>query len=205
MQSLLEQGGFFLFLVFFFPGFVSLKFYDLLTTGDKRDFSRSLLDAIAYSFINFIFLIWFVPEVFELWEANIVSLQFWFFNAAYFIAGPVLWPYLFLHVTKLQWFSRHLTTYSLRAWDRVFGLRKPNWIIVHLQDGRKVGGIFAENSYASSYPAPEQIYLEKVWQLDTEGKFEKQIEGSRGMLILDGQIAAIELFNAENVNNEKNL
>jgi hypothetical protein len=42
-----------LFLVFFVPGFLSLKVYDLLVPGERRDFSRAAFDAVAYSALNF--------------------------------------------------------------------------------------------------------------------------------------------------------
>jgi len=38
-----------LFIVFFVPGFISMKVYDLLVPGETRDASKSLLDAISYS------------------------------------------------------------------------------------------------------------------------------------------------------------
>jgi len=39
-------------------------------------------------------------------------------------------------------------------------------MIIHLKDGRRIGGRFDENSSASSFPAKEQIYIEEVWELD---------------------------------------
>ena len=44
-------------------------------------------------------------------------------------------------------------------------------MIIHLKDGRRIGGRFDENSSASSFPAKEQIYIEEVWELDESGKF----------------------------------
>ena len=48
-------------------------------------------------------------------------------------------------------------------WDFVFKQRQWYWVIVELKDGTKVGGKYAEHSFTSSYPAPEQIYLEEKW------------------------------------------
>jgi hypothetical protein len=42
-----------LFFLFFLPGFVSLKVYDLLVPGEMRDFSRAFFDALSYSALNF--------------------------------------------------------------------------------------------------------------------------------------------------------
>jgi hypothetical protein len=39
--------------VFFLPGFISMKVYDLMAPGERRDFSKSLFEAISYSTLNF--------------------------------------------------------------------------------------------------------------------------------------------------------
>ena len=57
-----------------------------------------------------------------------------------------------------------------KPWDYVFSRRQAYWVIVHLRDGRKIGGRFDRKSFASSYPADEQIYIEEVWRLDEDGR-----------------------------------
>jgi hypothetical protein len=54
MEKLFEgQGTLALSLIFFIPGFITLKVYDLLIPGEVRDFSKSLCDGGAYSSLNF--------------------------------------------------------------------------------------------------------------------------------------------------------
>ena len=55
-------------------------------------------------------------------------------------------------------------------------------------------GRFDTNSFASSYPAKEQIYLEEVWELGEKGNFVKRIDRSKGIVILGDEIVAIEFF-----------
>ena len=81
-----------------------------------------------------------------------------------------------------------------RPWDYVFDQRKRYWIIVHLQNGVKLGGLYGENSFASSFPAEEQIYLEKAYDLDPEGNFLKEIDRSEGMVILGKDMLMLELY-----------
>lgn len=53
-----------------------------------------------------------------------------------------------------------------KAWDHFFrNRRKACWVLVHLKGGGLVGGVFSKNSFASSYPDPEDLYLEEVWQV----------------------------------------
>jgi hypothetical protein len=53
MEKLFEAGTLPLFLIYFVPGFVALKVYDLLVPSERRDFSKSSFDAIAFSALNF--------------------------------------------------------------------------------------------------------------------------------------------------------
>ena len=53
-----SAGKLALFLIFFLPGFISMKIYDLLVPGEPRDFTKSLLEAISYSTLNFAALFW---------------------------------------------------------------------------------------------------------------------------------------------------
>ena len=76
----------------------------------------------------------------------------------------------------------------------IFGKKEVFWVIIHLEDGRKIGGKFDKDSFASSYPEEEQIYLEEVWKLDEEGKFIEPIERSKGIIILTNKVLFIEFF-----------
>ena len=81
-----------------------------------------------------------------------------------------------------------------KPWDYVFGKRDSFWIIVHLQSDQRIGGRFDVDSFASSDPAEEQIYLQEVWVLDVEGRFMNRVERSRGIIIMKDQIRAVEFF-----------
>ena len=77
-----------------------------------------------------------------------------------------------------------------------FNQTEPLWIIVNLKDGTKVGGVFADKSYASSYPVGEQLYLESVWKIE-DGEFTEPFEGSKGVIIMGKEISFIEFFRME--------
>ena len=82
-----------------------------------------------------------------------------------------------------------------RPWDYVFGQRKRNWIIVTLKDGARIGGRFDSKSFASSAPAPEQLFLEECWNINEDGGFEIARTDSGGILILGNEIKTVEFFN----------
>jgi hypothetical protein len=49
-----------LFLIFCLPGFISMKVYDLMVPGERRDVSKSIFEAVSYSTLNFAALFWLV-------------------------------------------------------------------------------------------------------------------------------------------------
>ncbi len=94
MEKLFEnQVTFTLFLIFFVPGFISLKVYDLFIPSERRDFSKSLYDAVAYSALNFVALFWLIWRMGsgKMWPAT------WYLSfLLVLIVAPALWPILFL-------------------------------------------------------------------------------------------------------------
>jgi hypothetical protein len=73
-------------------------------------------------------------------------------------------------------------------------------MLIHIKDGRVIGGLYGPDSFASSYPEREDIYLEEIWKIDEEGKFLGKIADTKGLLINADIIEYIELFN---INNEE--
>jgi hypothetical protein len=181
-----------LFLVFFIPGFVSLKVYDLFIPVEQRDFSKSVFEVVAYSALNFAALSWLIiwliskdfSEGYRWWYYLVVVLVMLVF--------PTLWALIFVRFRKWKFLTKFILHPFKKPWDYVFGKRESYWVIVHLKDGRMIGGMFGEQSFASSFPAEEQIYLEEVWVLDKNGKFKKPIERSAGIIVLSSEILAIE-------------
>jgi hypothetical protein len=92
-------------------------------------------------------------------------------------------------------FIRSKTIHPIaKPWDYIFSQGETHWVILHLKDGRRIGGKYGTQSFASSYPAEEQIYIEELWRLDENGKFQHKIEGSKGLIISHKDFEAIEFF-----------
>lgn len=194
MNQLFEADKIILFLTFFVPGFISLKVYDLLVPGERRDFSKSVFDAVAYSALNFSLLLPLVALIRS--EEFYFQHRAWYFVTAYLmlLVLPAVWPFAAVRILSTQRVSKHFVHPTQKAWDYVFGKREPYWVIVHLKDLRKIGGRFGSRSFASSNPAAPQIYLEEVWKLDDQGGFSEKIERSEGIVILEDGILAVEFF-----------
>lgn len=183
-----------LFLIFFIPGFISIKVYDLLVPSERRDFSKALFDAIGYSCLNFAALFWLIILIHS--GDFYVRHKTLYLMVLFFIVfvSPALWSFLFVRFLSWRPFSKCGVNLIQKPWDFVFRSDESSWVIVHLADGRKLGGRFDTDSFASSYPSEEQIYLEEVWELDENGRFLKPIERSKGVIILGKEILAVEFF-----------
>jgi hypothetical protein len=182
MADILNIDKIWLFLLFFIPGFISIKIWNLLVPRERIDFSKSFLEVIAYSALNFAALSWliFIIHTNDFPKNHI----FWYAVFVVFIIFlmPLIWPIIFFNIFKCKFIAKYITSPYQKPWDYVFSRRESHWIIVHLKDGRSISGRYDVNSFASSAPAEEQIYLEEVWQLDSDEKFMNPIDRSRGII-----------------------
>lgn len=188
-----------LFLVFFLPGFVSMKVYDLLIPSPRRDFSKSLFEVLGYSALNFGALSWLIylihqnhfPTAHRYWY---LFLLFWIM-----VGVPVLWPFVILKVFSIPFVAKYVIHPVSKPWDFVFGKKQSYWVIVHLKDGRRIGGRFDTNSFASSDPAKEQLHLEELWKLDDDGAFTGRVDRTGGIIISEDSILAVEFLKHEDL------
>jgi hypothetical protein len=195
MERLFEnQQTLAVFLIFFVPGFISLKIYDLFVASERRDFNKSVLDAVAYSALNFAVLF---PLIAAMRSGHLPS--FWWYASAFLVLliCPAAWPVILLRMRNWPFFRQRLRNPNARAWDSFFAGAKSYWVIVHLNDGRRIGGVYGVNSFSSNSPAEPEIYLEQVWELDEDGAFIKRIEATAGILIWGETILALEFFEIE--------
>lgn len=199
MEKLFEsQGTLGLFLICFIPGFIALKVYDLLIPGEQRDFSKSLFDAVAYSSLNFAAFFWLIAIV---RSGKLTPWQWYLAMFFLLIVMPAVWPFLYLRIRKFPVVAERFGS-PKRVWDDVFAKRPEpeSWIIVHLRDGRRIGGLYGRKSFASRSPAAPDIYLEELWEVDASGGFTgTRIESTSGILIMGTEILAVEFFRYDEV------
>ncbi len=69
------------------------------------------------------------------------------------------------------------------AWDFAFARLQPGWVRVRLADGSWVGGWFAERSFASSFPEPQELYVEVGYVMADDGKFTEEVSAPAGMVV----------------------
>jgi hypothetical protein len=146
---------------------------------------------VAYSALNFVAMF----PLISLMRPGIMPR--WLLDLSLFLVGigaPCLWALLFLSMRRHPWISARVAAPISRVWDVVFGQRQEYWIIAHLKGGRRIGGVYSKRSFTSSSPAPPEIFLEEVWDLNECGLFTEAVPSSAGILILGDEIVCLEFF-----------
>ena len=186
-----------LFIAFVVPGFISLKTYALLFPSTPKDSAQQLIDAVAYSSINYALLLLPIYEV----EVHAVRTSYPNLYVAFYVfvllGAPVLWAVLLRWLRFTQFIQSALPHPTGKPWDFVFGQRKRLWVVVALKDGKRIGGLYDSKSFASSAPNPEQIYLQESWELNGDGGLERVRTDSAGIMILTSDIVSLEFFNVK--------
>lgn len=156
-MNFFDPNHLWLFLIFLIPGFVSIKIYGLLIASGNRDFSKSMIEVIAFSAINFALLSWLICPILYFDVYNVHPIVFAFLSFLILFIFPGLWPIVYVWLVKQKWLANHIIQPIKRPWDWFFSQKDSLWVVVTLKDGRKIGGVFSDKSYASSFPLPEQM------------------------------------------------
>ena len=193
-MDVLEKGKLFLFVLFIMPGFISMKTYRLFHPIADRDTSKILIDVISYSCINYAFLL--VPiywiEKQKYFQSDIFLYYIFYLFALVII--PTLLPIIWLYLRRRNFIRQHLPHPTDRPWDFFFSQHKRCWVLVTLKNGKKIGGYYGSDSFVSSRPEPEQIYLEKHWALDKDNDLDHELKDTLGIIILTNEIESIEFI-----------
>lgn len=189
------------FLAFVIPGFISIKTYQLMFPGTQRPTQDQLIDAVAYSSLNY--ALWspvLIGAVRYQWLQSVwVALPL---CLAVLLVGPVVWVLLWKWMRTGSWFQRTAPHPTALPWDFVFRQRKSYWMKVVLKDGTVVGGLYSSQSFSSSSPSDPQLYLQESWLLNEKGAFIRKKNGTEGVLIVSKEIAHIELRHYKGVPRE---
>jgi hypothetical protein len=193
MGDLLKGGdAVYLFVLLFLPGFISVKVYGELVATHRPDFSKDFFTAVSYSMLNFAF---FLP--FLLWFRTLLLGSFPALLAASYLVlliAPAFWPWLYVQACTKRWLPFLNQAIQEKPWDYFFAKRQPVWVVATLTDGRKLGGFYAGDSYASAFPNDEQLYIQQQWLLGEDDEFIKPIEQSAGFLVDASKLKSLEFY-----------
>lgn len=183
-----------LFIAFVVPGFVSLKTYEVLFPRPQRNTADQLIDAIAYSSVNYALLA--VPIFWVEQSGARSSHPVWYalFYVFALLVAPVVWAYALRQLRMTRYLQGYMPHPIAKPWDYVFSRRGEYWIIVTMKDGHQIAGLYGDQSFSSSSPASEQLYLQETWVLNSDGGLERPRADTAGIMILSQDILAVEFF-----------
>lgn len=186
-----------LFIAFVIPGFISIKTYELLYPSAHSSSSKQIVDAIAYSCVNYALLIWPIMAVeANEWKNNSPNLYRAFYVFV-LLVSPIVLALVWRSIRNSKFFQIAVAHPTQKPWDYVFSRREKYWVKISLKDGTKIGGKYAEKSFTSSSPSEEQIYLEESWIVNDKGGLERPKNRTAGVIVLSDEIAYIELMKYE--------
>lgn len=166
----------------------------MIIAGDKRDFSKSIIESIAYSVLNFAVLSWLIIIISSNNFSSEHQFFYWLGIVSIFIIFPALWPFLFVRISKFDIFKNNLLEPTNQPWDSIFNKRESYWVKVHLKNNSVIYGKYALKSSASAYPKERQIYLEALWNEGKNGWFGKKVKRTKGVILFESEISHIEFY-----------
>lgn len=188
-----ETNKLLLFIAFAVPGFISLKSYEILCPSGSKSGGDRLIDAVAYSCINYAVLFLPIRWIEDSGSIRRCPIAYYLFYLFVFVIAPFLWALFWKKLRATEFFQRSAPHPTAKPWDFLFEQRKPYWVKVVLNDGSIIAGRYASKSFASSAPADEQIYLEETWILGEGGEFARKVDRTAGTMVLAKNISYVEL------------
>lgn len=194
-MDIFETNKILLFVIFFIPGFISIKIWHLLNPSHRIEATTYILEAISYSCINYAISFPLLIVLNKGIKSGILWYHYGIISLVLFIF-PIIWPFIYLRITSSKKMQGIIIHPIPKAWDYFFKRGEICFMLIHLKSGDLLGGYYGSESFASSYPAEEDLYLQQVLEVDENGCFGDPIEDSKGLLINYHNIDYIELFNA---------
>jgi hypothetical protein len=186
---------------FLMPGFIANRFLAFVYPSTEPGETRAILTAITFSCLNYAVLSWFLIVFWvKAWYDNLAALA----GFAFFVLflAPLLITWMFTRIVASEWGRswRHklgLMHPMPKAWDYFFHLGRPCWIVATLKNGRTFAGYYGGKSFASSFPAEEDLYLEVLCNLSPQGKIVNVAPSSAGGIIKMDVIDTLEFFDSD--------
>ncbi|WP_327097119.1 DUF6338 family protein [Nocardia vinacea] len=191
-----------LLVLFVLPG-ISYQFIRERLRGQvpgEKDLGERVLRAIAASIIlNSIYLIIAGPEIVNLivpthgaWFTTVSThpRQITTVGLALLVAIPAAAAWLVSAVERRRSPSRFHPVPT--AWDSAFRTRSACFVRARLKSGDWVGGWYGNNSHASAYPNPADLFLEAAREMTDDGRFGPRVQQSAGLYLRMDDVEILE-------------
>lgn len=184
--------------LFLMPGFIARSVLSAIYPAPQPSDSRLALTAITLSCLNYGIWSWLL----------VLSWRRHWYESAGFLAflavlvlfvSPVVGTLTFTKLTQTDAGRRARERFGIRhptpkAWDYFFGKGVPCWAVITLKSGRVIGGYYGSESFASSFPHEEDLYLELLCDMTPEGRLNGITPLTLGGIICWKDVELLEIF-----------
>lgn len=186
---------------FIMPGFIASRVFSYTYPSSEPSDARLTLSAITFSCLNYAVLSWLLVLTWKhQWYASTAFLAF--LTVLALLIAPVVITLLLVKLVETTFVRRLRQAFNLphpvpKAWDYFFRRGIPCWVIATLKSGRVIGGRYAADSFASSFPSAEDLYLEQMCDMTPEGTIAGLSQLSVGGIIRMENVELLEMFEYE--------
>lgn len=194
----------YLVLGFVVPGLIILFVRTQFLTGRSPKHSEAILSYITISVIYYALSLPLVEWTLSINEPGFQKSAAWFFLI---FIGPMIFGGILGLVTQKEWVRKIAQSFGLNpvhfmptAWDWKFGNMHEQWVMVTLKDKTCFAGYCGKGSFMSSDPNERDLYIEQIYDLDKQDKWE--IRERNSVYISHGEIRTIEFWPIKNGDTE---
>lgn len=194
-------GAILVIVAFIMPGFIAGRILSSAHSTSETTEGHLILGAITLSCLNYAALSWLLVTAWiEKWYERPAILAL--LSLFTLFVAPVCIALVLIKAIDTEWGRQVRIAFGLahpipKAWDSFFRRGIPCWVMATLKGGRVIAGLYGSNSFASSCPAEEDLYLEKICKLSAQGEIEGVAESSCGGIIQMENVETLEFFEIE--------
>lgn len=188
--------------IFIMPGFLINNIIDTLNPPRIRTESVLSLRYLGYSIINCAFLSWAYKIILSIKDSHPV--RFWLLFLLITFVGAIIIGFIIAVCKQKRVIDRICSKIGIKsihatptAWDFIFSKQEANYVIVTLEDGTEIRGLYSTESFSSSDIENRDIFLEKTYKRVGEDGWGDSPD-SKGIYIPSEKIKYIEFKEGSN-------
>lgn len=188
-------------LAFLVPGFIMHLTLSVFVPQKTEQSELSFLRFLTLSCLNYAIWSWLIYLILAAGLYSTHPYRVAFVWGLIILVSPVIIGIALAHLSQNEiprTFLQHLGFNPIHeiptAWDYRFSrIEAPTWLLVTLNDGSTVAGLFGSRSFASSEPSERDLYIQDVYKVAESGPWQK-VAQNEGILVRADQIKHIEFW-----------
>jgi Family of unknown function (DUF6338) len=178
------------------PGVVATTVYSYLIPSERKKLADYLVELVTFSMFYLALFFWLVALLYQ----KSVQSNVWLFQLLVLLTVfviPAFLGWFASYLLQARWLRRFvkLVIHPVpMSWDYIFSRNKSYWVKFYLKTGEKFGGYYSTKSFASSYPDPQEIYVEQVWRLNENDALIEMVVSTAGGFVKADDCKFIEFL-----------